>query len=410
MLEQQLRHSQKIEAVGQLAAGVAHDFNNLLTPVIVYADMLRSGFVDGSPQARMIDAVGIAAQKASDLTQRLLSFGRKQTINMNLLDLNEVIVSFNEIMRATARENIAIDLRLSPGATKVQADRGQMEQLLLNLLLNAQDAIEGTGSICLETGHLILDDDFARQHPVAKPGHYILLAFSDDGCGMDEQTLRRMYEPFFTTKEVGRGTGLGLATVYGIVRHHDGCIDAKSRIGEGTRFEIYLPASASAAEPVLGAIPRQATEHAAGEGRTILLVEDNAMIREMAGELLTSFDYRVLAAESPALALEMAAREEGRIDLLATDVVMPEMTGPELYERLLESRPNLPVLYISGYTNIIAEDEAPRQEAIFLAKPFTMEQFMARIGEMLYGTSPGEEEIHPLDYEAMAQLLANRAS
>ena len=406
LLEEQLRHSQKIEAVGQLAAGVAHDFNNLLTPIIVYADMLRRGFAEGSPQSRMVESVSLAAHKASDLTQKLLSFGRKQLLNMELLDLNDVIVSFRDIMRATARENISIDLRLSPGAAKVQADRGQVEQILLNLLLNAQDAMEGSGSICLETGHLILDEDFARQHPVAKPGHYILLAFSDDGCGMADDTLRHMYEPFFTTKMVGRGTGLGLATVYGIVKHHEGCIDVKSRPGEGTRFEIYLPASSSAAEPILGSGPRAVTQQGAGEGRTILLVEDNTMIREVAGELLTSFGYQVLAAETPSQALDLAALQRGRIHLLATDVIMPEMSGPELYEKLLEIHPGLPVLYISGYTNgALQQDETLRPEAIFLAKPFTLEQFMERIGEMLCATSLAEADAAPLDHAAMAGLL-----
>ncbi|BCG48351.1 Multi-sensor hybrid histidine kinase [Citrifermentans bremense] len=404
VLEEQLRHSQKIEAVGQLAAGVAHDFNNLLTPIIVYADMLLQHCDAGSPQARMVDAMSQAAQKASDLTQKLLSFGRKQALHVEHLDLNEVIVSFRDILCATARDNVCIDLRLSPGAAKVQADRGQLEQVLLNLLLNAQDAIEGTGSICIETGHLILDEEFHRQHPVAQPGHYILLAFSDDGCGMAEETLKHMYEPFFTTKETGRGTGLGLATVYGIVKRHEGCIDVKSRPGEGTRFSIYLPASSSSVDPIMVPPPRIAIPPTAGKGKTILLVEDNAMIREVAEELLTSFGYAVLAAETPSRALELAG-EERRVDLLATDVVMPEMTGPELYEKLLETYPGLPVLYISGYSaGLLPLNESQRQDAIFLAKPFTMEQFMARIGEML-GSDLLLAAQAPLDHQAMARLI-----
>ncbi|QXE90865.1 PAS domain S-box protein [Geomonas subterranea] len=411
LLEEQLRHTQKIEAVGQLAAGVAHDFNNLLTPIIVYADMLLRISPEGSPQTRMIQSMSSAAHKASDLTQKLLSFGRKQVLHMSLLDLNEVITSFREIMRATVRDNVRIDLLLSPGAAKVQADRGQLEQVLLNLILNAQDAIEGSGSICIETGHLILDEEFHRQHPVAKPGHYILLAFSDDGCGMTEETLRHMYEPFFTTKESGRGTGLGLATVYGVIKHHGGCIDVRSRPGEGTRFAIYLPASASTAEPILrpsaGIAP---PEHDSTE-RTILLVEDNQMIREVAADLLASFGYRVLVAETPSRALELAATEEQGIDLLATDVIMPEMTGPELYEKLQERHPALPVLYISGYTNtVVPQDEKLRQEAIFLAKPFTLEQFMARINEMLYHVKPPREEPPPLDHRAMAQLIETQGA
>ena len=405
VLEEQLRHSQKIEAVGQLAAGVAHDFNNLLTPIIVYGDMLLRLCPEGSQQARMVTSMSSAAQKASDLTQKLLSFGRKQVLHMDLLDLNDVIVSFRDIMRATARDNISIDLRLSPGASRVEADRGQLEQILLNLLLNAQDAITGGGSVCIETGHLILDEEFHRQHPVAKPGHYILLAFSDDGCGIAEETLKHMYEPFFTTKEVGRGTGLGLATVYGIVKRHGGCIDVKSRPGEGTRFAIYLPASASTAEPVIALPPRAAARHCKGEAKTILLVEDNDMIREVAGDLLTSFGYRVLSAESPSQALDLVA-EHGVIDLLATDVVMPEMTGPELYEKLLETRPALPVLYISGYTSHVAPpDEKKREEAIFLAKPFTLEQFMAKIGAMLCPIPTSERDAAPLDHLTMAKLI-----
>lgn len=408
VLEEQLRHSQKIEAVGQLAAGVAHDFNNLLTPIIVYGDMLLRLAPEGSPQARMVTSMTVAAQKASDLTQKLLSFGRKQALHMDLLDLNEVIVSFREVMRATARNDIAIDLSLSPGAAKVQADRVQIEQVLLNLLLNAQDAIEGRGSVCLETGHLILDEDFHRVHPVAKPGHYILLAFSDDGCGMAEETLKHMYEPFFTTKEVGRGTGLGLATVYGIVKRHGGCIDVRSRPGEGTRFAIYLPASSSTADPIMASPLRPDISHRPGNGKTILLVEDNALTREVAGELLGSFGYRVLSAEGPSQALELAAGE-AEIDLLATNLTMPEMGGPELYEKLRLSYPLLPVLYISGYTAYGEQAEPEREEAIFLAKPFTLEQFMARVGEMLRAPTHLEDYQRPLDHETMARLLRTHA-
>ena len=391
-LEEQLRHSQRIEAVGQLAAGVAHDFNNLLTPIIVYTEMLRRGFPEGDPQVRMVDAVSLAAHKASELTQKLLSFGRKQLLNMAALDLNEVICSFGDIMRTTVKESICIDLRLSPGAAQVHADRGQLEQILLNLMVNAQDAIAGTGTIRVETGHLILDEDFARQHPGAKPGHYVMLAFSDDGCGMEEATLNRIYEPFFTTKQVGRGTGLGLATVHGIVKHHEGYINVKSRPGEGTRFDIYLPAGSSAALPARGPGAPPLLEQRSGQGRTVLLVEDNAMIREMAGELLTSFGYRTLCAATPSRALELARRGEP-IELLATDVVMPEMSGPDLYDRLLESRPGLPVLYISGYSNSTVPGQGALADgALFLAKPFTLEQFMDRVGQMI-GAGPLPEPV-----------------
>ena len=387
-LEEQLRHSQKLEAVGRLAAGVAHDFNNLLTPIIVYTDMLRRGLRQEDPQLRMVDAMSQAAHKASELTQKLLSFGRKQPLNATSLDLNEVISSFRDIMRTTVRESIAIELRLSPGAAQLVADRGQLEQVLLNLAVNAQDAIEGTGSIVLETGHLILDEEFFLQHPVAKPGHYVMLALSDDGCGIPAETLGRIYEPFFTTKQPGRGTGLGLAIVYGIVQHHEGCISVKSRPGEGTRFEIYLPAQPGVALPAPSPLPGGVPAPESGRGRTILLVEDNSLIREMARELLAAFGYRVLCAATPSQALELALPREP-IALLATDVIMPEMNGPELYQRLLASHPGLPVLYISGYGK--GEGERHGAEGAVLAKPFTLEQFMARVGELAQQGPGGSE-------------------
>jgi two-component system, cell cycle sensor histidine kinase and response regulator CckA len=385
-LEEQLRHSQKIEAVGQLAAGVAHDFNNLLTPIMVYADMLRRGFAADDPRLNMAETMSKAGQKASELTQKLLSFSRKQMLKKTPLDLNEVITCFRDIMRTTLRENISIDLKLSRRATLVNADRGQLEQVLLNLLLNARDAISGQGAITVQTGHLVLDDDYLRQHPGTKPGRYVLLAFTDDGCGMSEETLRRMYEPFFTTKEVGRGTGLGLATVYGIVKHHEGCIEVKSRPGEGARFEIYLPAlQRGEAEPV-GFAAAEA-EQQDGGGRTILLVEDNVMIREMVQDLLVSFGFRVLSAASPAEARELAEREPA-IDLLVTDVIMPQMSGPQLYEQLQRLHTRLPVLYMSGYTSSLIPDGADD----FLAKPFTLEQLMEKVERVLAGAQAGHSQ------------------
>ena len=383
-LEDQLRQIQKIEAVGQLAAGIAHDFNNLLTPIFVYTDMIRRGFPEDHPQIRQIDAVILAAQKASELTRKLLSFGRKQVLSMDVLDLNETIVSFGDIMRTTVRESISIDLQLTPERAHLLGDRGQMEQVLLNLAVNAQDAIAGTGSISLETGHLILDEEYARLHPGVKPGPYLLLAFSDNGCGMGEDTLRHIYEPFFTTKEVGQGTGLGLATVYGIVKQHDGYIEVWSRPGVGTTFKLFFPMSQESAGRAPERDAGTIAQHAVGAGKTILLVEDNAMIREMAEELLEGYGYRTLVAATPSEALELAARLEGPLDLLVSDVVMPQMNGPELHERLLENHPRLPVLYISGYTgNVVLHKETLTMETNFLTKPFTLEQFLERIRQIL---------------------------
>jgi two-component system, cell cycle sensor histidine kinase and response regulator CckA len=382
-LEDQLRQIQKIEAVGQLAAGIAHDFNNLLTPIFVYTDLIRRGLPEGHAQLRQIDAVILAAHKASELTRKLLSFGRQQVLAMEVQDLNEVIASFGGILRTSVRESITIDLKLGAERARVLADRGQMEQVLLNLVINAQDAITGTGAISLETGHLILDEEYARLHPGVKPGPYLLLVVTDDGCGMGEETLRHIYEPFFTTKEVGRGTGLGLATVYGIVKQHEGYLEVRSRLGEGTSFKIFLPISLAPFKAT-GSGPDSAAALPAGEGKTILLVEDDSMIREVAEELLVAYGYRTLVAATPSEALEQAARLEGPLDLLVSDVVMPQMNGPELYERLLETHSRLPVLYISGYTgNVVLHKDTLETETNFLTKPFTLEQFLERIRQML---------------------------
>ena len=383
-LEEQLRQSQKIEAVGQLAGGIAHDFNNLLTPIFVYADMIKRGSPENHPQIKQIESVMLAAQKASDLTRKLLSFGRKQVLCIDTLDLNEVIVSFGEIMRSTVRESISIDLRLTPEGAWVLADRGQLEQIILNLAVNAQDAIDGNGAITLETGRLVLDEEYAKLHPGVKPGPYVLFAFSDDGCGMGEETLSHIYEPFFTTKEIGRGTGLGLATVYGLVKQHEGYIEVVSRQGEGTVFKIFLPMSRNLTLPQPTAVPQPTALQNAGTGKTVLLVEDNQMIREMTEELLTGYGYRTLAAAQPLEALELAAGQGEPIDLLVTDVVMPQMNGPELYERLLDRHPRLPVLFISGYTgNVLLYKNVPEEQTNFLAKPFTLEQFLERVRRML---------------------------
>ncbi|GFO55319.1 hypothetical protein GMSM_23260 [Geomonas sp. Red276] len=382
-LEEQLRHSQKIEALGRLAAEVAHDFNNLLTPIMVYADLLRRGLSPEAPQMKMVEAMGETAQKASELTQKLLSFGRKQLPDMSPVDLNEVVRAFGGIMRTTVRASIGVEYNLSPTATGVLADRGQLEQALLNLVVNAQDAIAERGTISVETGHLVLDDEFLGRHPGLDPGAYVLLAVTDDGCGMDEGTLHHVFEPFFTTKEAGRGTGLGLPTVYAIVKHHGGCLEIKTRPGEGTRVEIYLPSRSGLLSAALQSAAPAEVPVQVEEGGTVLLVEDNAAIRETVTELLHSFGYQVLSAALPAEALEMAAGV--KVDLLATDVVMPQLSGPELYERLLEGHPSLPVLYISGYSINPLPGDAPAGGG-FLAKPFTVEQFLDRVRRMMAGT------------------------
>lgn len=383
-LEGQLLHIQKIEAIGQLAGGIAHDFNNLLTPILVYADMVKRGLPRDHPQLRRVDGVITAAHRAKDLTQKLLSFGRKQMLCMEVLDLNEVIDAFRDIMRRTIRENIAIDVKLAPGGARLVADRSQLEQVLLNLTVNAQDAIEGVGVITVSTGHVLLDDEYVRQHHGMQAGSYILLAFKDNGCGMDDATLRHIYEPFFTTKAVGHGTGLGLATVYGIIKQHEGYIETRSHVGEGTSFLIYLPSTTEKISDSDDLSPPSVARAPDSGTATILLVEDNVMVREMAVDLLESEGYTVLVADSPLKAQDIERSFDGTIDLLLTDVVMPEMNGMELYESLQDRRPAMPVLYISGYTNDVVIHEGTLEEQVnFLKKPFTVEQLIERVKQVI---------------------------
>jgi PAS domain S-box-containing protein len=380
ILEEQLLHIQKIEAIGQLAGGIAHDFNNLLTPIIVYSDMVKHALPDDHAQARRVAGILTAAHKAKDLTQKLLSFGRKQMLCMEVLDLNEVIDSFRDILLRTIRENIVINVTPAPGGACLRADRGQLEQVLLNLTVNAQDAIEGTGTISISTGHVLLDDEFVRQHHGMIPGPYILLAFNDTGSGMDDETLRHIYEPFFTTKAVGHGTGLGLATVYGIVKQHEGYIEARSHVGQGTSFVIYLPATTNESVPAEGVAATVVAKPKRSGNATILLVEDNQMVREMVMDLLESDGFKVLAADSPLQAQDLERTHSETIDLMVTDVIMPKMNGMELYEILQERRPGLPVLYISGYTSdVVIHDGTLEEEVSFLKKPFTAEQLIERV-------------------------------
>jgi len=385
-LEAQLHHVQRIEAVGQLAGGIAHDFNNLLTPIFIYADMIQRKLPDGDPLANKTKGITSAANKARDLTRQLLSFGRKQLLTMKAVDLNEIIDAFHDILRRTIRENITLIMQPAPKGVVIWADRGQVEQILLNLAVNAQDAITGNGKIFVETGHVVIDNEYARQHPGMQPGPYALLAFSDSGCGMGDDTLSHIFEPFFTTKQIGNGTGLGLATVYGIIKQHEGYIAVNSRIGEGTVFRIYLPLAKETAKTAEEGEQLEVPKAAAATraGGTILVVEDNEMVRTMAVELLESSGYRVLVAELPSGALELAVQHGNSIELLVTDVIMPEMNGQELYEALCGTISDLRVLYMSGYTNELFVHDGSLEENInFLQKPFTSERFLERVSQML---------------------------
>lgn len=382
-LEAQIFQQQKLESVGLLAGGIAHDFNNMLAPIFVYSEMIRNRFPKEDLNHKQASVILESAGKAKELIKQLLSFSRKQVLAMQLLDLNEIISAFSEILQRTIRENIHIKTSLNDASCPVMADRTQIEQVLLNLAVNAQDAISGNGTIAIESAHVLLDDEYCMLHPGARPGPHIMLTVGDSGSGMSDDTLAHIFEPFFSTKAVGYGTGLGLATVYGIVRQHEGTVDVQSSPGAGTTFRIYLPVAVSGAEGEQNAdLP--AGSAPSRRSATILLVEDNEMVMDMTRELLESYGYTVLPAWLPEDALAIAGRHEGGIDLLLSDVVMPQMNGPELYQRLRDFLPHLKVIYMSGYTsNMVVHNGALEEEASFIAKPFTSATLLGQVSRIL---------------------------
>ncbi|KAB0664003.1 response regulator [Oryzomonas japonica] len=378
----QLSQSQKIESIGRLAGGIAHDFNNLLTPILGYAELLKNHLPADSRDFEQVDRIMQAAGKAKALTQQLLSFGRKQILEMKTVNLNNVVMSFYEILRRTIRENIAIRLRLSEIVYAVRADRNQVEQILMNLAINAQDAIEDRGVITIETAPVTLDDEYVRRHEGLAPGRYLMLGVSDTGAGMARETIAHVFEPFFTTKDVGKGSGLGLATVYGLVEQHNGYIQVSSEAGEGTAFKIYLPIVEGALPEETAAVEKLSEVDVTGS--TILLVEDNDMVRTLVGDLLEGCGCRLIVAGGPRQALELSAGRE--VDLLLTDVVMPDMNGPELCEKMRSSHPGLATLYMSGYTNDTIVHHSVLDDGVnFIQKPFTAGDLMRKIDAILNG-------------------------
>jgi len=380
LLEDQLIQAQKMESVGCLAGGIAHDFNNLLTPIIGYADLLKLSLAGNEKELSKIDIVLQAAEKAKELVKQLLSFSRKQVLEIRTIDLNQTLVEFISILQHTVRESIVIRLNLADKVYGIRADGNQIEQVIMNLAVNAQDAIGERGVITIETAPVLLDDEYARQYPDVTPGKYLMLAVTDDGCGMDLKTQQRIFEPFFTTKGVGHGTGLGLSTVYGIVRQHGGNLSVCSEPGKGTTFKCYFPLVEEMPESEQHIVRSQVSLE--GEQRIILLVEDNEMVRKFVEGMLTRQGFEVLVAEHPQEALQLV--ESRSLDLLITDVVMPHMSGPELHATLLESYPGLKVLYMSGYTsNAITLQESQNNRVKFLQKPFGLDDFFRKIEAVL---------------------------
>jgi two-component system cell cycle sensor histidine kinase/response regulator CckA len=380
-LEEQLRQAQKMEAVGRLAGGVAHDFNNLLTIVMGYSDLVLESLGATDAMRAYVEQIKKAGERAASLTRQLLAFARRQVLAPQALDLNTVVTNVDKMLRRLFGENIELSTVLEPELGWVKADPGQIEQVILNLVLNARDAMPQGGQLTLETANVELNEGYARSHESVLPGRYVMLAVSDSGIGMDAETQAHIFEPFFTTKEKGKGTGLGLATVYGIVKQSGGHIWLYSEPGQGTTFKIYLPRVEEAAQPA-EAISTGAP--LAGGSETILLVEDEEGVRDLAGRILGLKGYKVITASNPTEATQVCERYEGPIQLLLTDVVMPTMSGRQLAEHVAFFRPGLKVLYMSGYTNSAIVPHGILEEGTpFLQKPFTPDSLTRNVREAL---------------------------
>ena len=381
--EEQLRQSQKMEAVGCLAGGVAHDFNNILTAIIGYVELLRLKFEYDDPHQKDLQEIQTAAERAASLTSQLLAFSRKQIFSPKVLNLNNLVMNLDKMLRRLISEDI--ELVTVPGAKlgMVMADPGQIEQVVINLVVNARDAMPQGGVITIETGNVILDAAYARSHLEVNPGPYVMVAVGDTGGGMDEVSQGRIFEPFFTTKELGKGTGLGLSTVHGIVKQSGGHISVYSEPGHGTTFKIYLP-RLSRSEEKEAAAPSKCPLHRGSE--TILLVEDEDMVRHVARRLLEMNGYTVLEASSGHDALSVSQQTPGRIHLMLTDVVMPGISGGETAELLKAQLPDLRVLFMSGHTeNSIVHHGVLNPGVAFLQKPFKHDLLVSKVREVLDG-------------------------
>ena len=380
-LADQFQQAQKMESVGRLAGGVAHDFNNMLGVILGYAEIALYEVNPETPLHDKLTQIRKAAQRSADLTRQLLAFARKQTIDPRVLDLNETVEGMLKMLRRLIGEDIDLDWRSGAGLWLIKMDPAQIDQILANLCVNARDAISGVGRVTIETKNVTLTEEACTTHAGLVPGRFVLLAVSDDGCGMDEETQKRLFEPFFTTKELGKGTGLGLSTVYGIVKQNDGLLDVSSEPGRGTTFRIYLPRHAG---DIVETRAAGAAEYPQGRGETVLLVEDEPTMLNMGSGMLERLGYRVLTAGSPGEALGLAEEHAGKIHLLMTDVIMPEMNGRELAERLLAGRPGLQCLYMSGYTaDIIAHQGVLAEGVQFIQKPFSMKDLAVKVKGMM---------------------------
>ena len=395
-LEQQLILSQKLEAIGRLSGGVAHDFNNLLGVIIGYGEALQQRIGPDDPYREAVDEILKAGQRAAALTQQLLAFSRKQVLESRILDLNSVVVDVEKMLRRLIGEDIELQIRAAPELGRVKADQGQIEQVILNLAINARDAMPRGGKLKIETANAELTEKDRKHYRYVVPGHYVMLQITDTGCGIDPEVQSHIFEPFFTTKEKGKGTGLGLATVYGVIKQSGGYIWAESEPGKGAKFNIYIPRVEGSEEEAQDS--KEPVNRAEGS-RTILLVEDEASLRKLTRNTLKEVGYTVLEAKDGFEAIETARHTDSVIDLLLTDVVMPGMSGHELAGKLAPERPGMRVLYMSGYTDgAIAAHGVLESGISILRKPFTREKLMRSVEELLAerqcGVISGESASH----------------
>ncbi len=386
LLERQFRQAQKMEAIGQLSGGIAHDFNNLLGVILGYSDILQLQLEPSSKAYRNAEQIKKAGQRAASLTRQLLAFSRQQVLEPTILGLNTIVVDAEKMLRRLIGEHIELRVVLDPDLGRVKADQGQMGQIILNLAVNARDAMQRGGTLTIETANIVVDDSYVRQHPPMSAGSFIMLRVTDTGVGMDAETQARIFEPFFTTKGPGKGTGLGLATVYGVVKQSGGFVWVRSKPGQGTTFEILLP---RVDEPIatVAATPHSAGSHRGSE--TVLLVEDEAALRELILEMLRQEGYAVLEATNAVEAIEVAQQAPRKIDLLLTDVVMPGMNGSELADQLVSLYPGIRTLYMSGYTEFaVPLSNILQQERPLLQKPFTRQSLARKVRDVLENSRP----------------------
>ena len=381
LMEQKLRAAQKMEAIGRLAGGVAHDFNNVLMIISGSAQIMQASTRNDTPEnARYLAQIRSATDKAASLTRQLLAFSRQQVLHPTILDLNGIVADLWKLLPRLLGEDVETVLNLASGLGSVNADRGQIEQVIMNLAVNARDAMPEGGKLVLETANVELDSTSAIRHGAEIPaGHYVVLAVTDTGMGMDAETQAKVFEPFFTTKELGKGTGLGLATVYGIVKQSAGYVWVYSEVGKGTAFKVYLPRVPGKADAHRASL----SQPVSGGTETILLVEDESGLRELASDFLGSKGYKVLAAGNKQDALQVCNEYDGPIDVMLTDVVMPGGGGPELARAVLQTRPDLRVIYMSGYTDRVLSAELVGEKVAFLQKPFSLEHLASKIRSLI---------------------------